>query len=58
MKVYNLYEITDSKIQYDKKPPALMYYVVLLVTILISLGLIWANTSVKTYMVKVKNGPL
>lgn len=52
MKVYNLNEITDSKVQYDKKPPALMYYVVLIVTGLITLGLIWANNSVKTYMVK------
>ena len=52
MKVYNLNEITDSKVQYDKKPPALMNYVVLIVTALIVVGLIWANKSVKTYMVK------
>ena len=52
MKVYNLNEITDSKLQYDKKPPAFMYYVVLIVTALIVAGLIWANKSVKTYMVK------
>ncbi|CAM2077111.1 MAG: HlyD family efflux transporter periplasmic adaptor subunit [uncultured Clostridium sp.] len=52
MKVYNLHEITDSKVQYDKKPPALMNYVVLIVTALIVVGLIWANKSVKTYMVK------
>ena len=43
MKVYNLNEITDSKLQYDKKPPALMSYVVLIVTALIIAGLIWAN---------------
>ena len=52
MKVYNLNEITDSKVQYDKKPPALMFYVVLIVTVLIGIGLIWANNSVKTYVVK------
>ena len=52
MKVYNLNEITDSKVQYDKKPPALMYYVVLIITMLIVIGLICANNSVKTYIVK------
>ena len=52
LKVYNLNEITDSKVQYDKKPPALMFYVVLIVTVLIGIGLIWANNSVKTYVVK------
>ena len=39
LKVYNLNEITDSKLQYDKKPPALMYYVVLIVTTLLVTGL-------------------
>lgn len=52
MRVYNLNEITDSKVQYDKKPPVLMNYVVLIVTALIVTGLIWANKSVKTYIVK------
>lgn len=52
MKVYNLHEITDSKLQYDKKPPALMYYVVLIVTVLIIVAILWANKSVKTYLIK------
>ena len=52
MKVYNLNEITDSKILYDKKPPAFMKYIILIVTALIIALLIWANKSVKTYMVK------
>lgn len=52
MKVYNLNEITDSKVQYDKKPPALMFYVVLIIIVLIGVALIWANNSVKTYVVK------
>ena len=52
MKVYNLNEITDSKILYDKKPPAFMKYIILIVTALIVACLIWANKSVKTYMVK------
>ncbi|GAA0110591.1 MAG: hypothetical protein KHZ99_18695 [Clostridium sp.] len=47
MKVYNLNEITDSKILYDRKPPAFMKYIILIVA-----ALIWANKSVKTYMVK------
>lgn len=52
MKIYNLSEITDSKVQYDKMPPPLMYYVILIVAALIITGLIWANNSVKTYIVK------
>lgn len=52
MKIYNLNELTDSKVQYDKRPPALMYYVVLIVMILIIGALVWASKSVKTYMVK------
>ncbi|MGF0110959.1 MULTISPECIES: hypothetical protein [unclassified Clostridium] len=52
MKVYNLNEITDSKILYDRKPPAFMKYVILIVTSLIIALLIWANKLVKTYMVK------
>lgn len=52
MKVYNLNEITDSKILYDRKPPAFMNYIILIVTALIIGALIWANKSVKTYMVK------
>ena len=52
MNVYNLNEITDSNIQYNKKPPVLMYYVVLIVMALLIGGLIWANKSVKTYIVK------
>ena len=52
MKVYNLNEITDSKILYDRKPPAFMKYIILIVTALIIALLIWANKSVKTYMVK------
>ena len=43
LKVYNLHEITESKVQYDKNPPALMNYVVLIVTVLIVAGLIWEN---------------
>ena len=52
MKVYSLNEITDSKVLYDKKPPAFMNYIILIVTALIIGGLIWANKSVKTYVVK------
>lgn len=52
MKVYNLNEITDSKILYDRKLPAFMTYIILIVTALIVAGVVWANKSVKTYMVK------
>ena len=52
MKVYNLNEITDSKILYDRRPPAFMKYILLLVVALIIAGVIWASKSVKTYIVK------
>lgn len=52
LKVYNLNEITDSKIVYDKKPPSFMKYIILIVTVLIVISLVWANKSVKTYVVK------
>jgi membrane fusion protein, peptide pheromone/bacteriocin exporter len=52
LKVYNLNEITDSKVLYDKNPPAFMNYIILIVTALIIGGLIWANKSIKTYVVK------
>lgn len=52
MKVYNLNEITDSKTLYDRRPPAFMNYIILIVTALIISCLIWTNKSVKTYMVK------
>ncbi|MDU4939766.1 MAG: HlyD family efflux transporter periplasmic adaptor subunit [Clostridium sp.] len=52
MKVYNLNEITDSKIQYDKKPPAFMFYIIGVVATLLIIAIIWACNSVKTYVVK------
>lgn len=52
MKVYNINEITDSKLLYDKKPPKFMYYIILVVVVLISAFLIWSCVSIKTYVVK------
>ena len=52
MKVYKLNEITDSKLQYDKKPPRFMNYIILVVLILIIGFLVWSTKSVKTYVVK------
>lgn len=52
MKVYNLNEITDSKVLYDKKPPKFMNYLVLIVTVLIGVGIVWANNNVKTFIIK------
>lgn len=52
LKTYDLYEITDSRVLYDKKPPRFMIYIVLIVTALIVGFLIWADKSVKTYVVK------
>ena len=52
MKVYNLNEITDSKVLYDKKPPKFMNYLVLIVTVLIGVAIIWANKNVKTFIIK------
>jgi len=52
LKVYNLNEITDSKLLYDKKPPKFMYYIILVVVLLIAGFLVWSTKSVKTYVVK------
>ena len=52
MKVYNLNEITDSKLLYDKRPPQFMYYIILVVVVLIASFLVWSTVSVKTYVVK------
>ncbi|MBU3160889.1 HlyD family secretion protein [Clostridium frigoris] len=52
MKLYNLNELTDSRVLYDKNPPKFMLYIIMLVTILLIMFLVWANHSVKTYMVK------
>lgn len=52
MKVYNLNEITDSKLLYDRKPPRFMFYIILITLALITGFLVWSVKSVKTYMVK------
>lgn len=52
LKLYNLNELTDSRVLYDKNPPKFMIYIIALVTILLALFLVWANKSTKTYMVK------
>jgi len=52
LKLYNLNELTDSRVLYDKNSPKLMIYIIALVTILLALFLVWANKAPKTYMVK------
>lgn len=52
LKVYDLSEITDSRVLYDKNPPKFMIYIVLIVTLLIAGFIIWSDKSIKTYVVK------
>lgn len=52
MKVYELNEITDSRILYDKNPPKFIVYIILIVVAFITAFLIWADRSVKTYVVR------
>lgn len=52
LQVYNLNEITDSKLLYDKKPPRFMVYIVGIVLILLTAFIFWSIKSVKTYVVK------
>jgi multidrug resistance efflux pump len=52
LKVYDLQEITDSRVLYDKNPPRFMVYIILLVVALLAGFLIWADKSIKTYVVK------
>lgn len=50
--VYNLNEITDSKLLYDRKPPRFMMYIILVVVALLIGFLIWSSKAVKTFVVK------
>ncbi|PGT65720.1 bacteriocin ABC transporter [Bacillus cereus] len=52
MKIYNLNEITDSRILYDKKPPRFMLYIILIVIIMLIAVITWSMYSIKTYVVK------
>lgn len=52
LKVYNLNEITDSRVLYDKTPPRFMIYMIFIVTALIVAFLVWSDKSIKTYVVK------
>lgn len=52
LKVYNLNEITDSRVLYDKNPPKFMAFIILIVLSLIIAFLVWVNVSIKTYVVK------
>lgn len=52
MKLYNLNELTDSKVLYDENPPKFMMYIIAIVTILLALFFVWTNKSIKTYIVK------
>ncbi|MGH0951290.1 HlyD family secretion protein [Bacillus mycoides] len=52
MKIYNLNEITDSRILYDKKPPRFMLYIILIVIIMLLAVITWSMYSAKTYVVK------
>lgn len=52
MKVYNLNEITNSRLLYDKEPPKFLNFVILTVLALIIGFIIWSTNSVKTFVVK------
>lgn len=52
LRIYNLNELTDSKILYDKKPPAFMRYIILIVFLSIIIFFLLANKSIKTYTLK------
>ena len=52
LKVYSLHEITDSRVLYDKNPPKFMALIILIVLSLIVGFLVWADVSIKTYVVK------
>jgi len=52
LKIYNLNEITDSKILYDKNPPRFMLFIIALIMIMIIVFITWSAYSVKTYVVR------
>lgn len=52
MNIYNLNELTDSNLLYNKKPPSFMKYIIIIVAILMLVLFLLANKTIKTYLVK------
>jgi len=52
LKVYNLNEITDSRLLYDKRPPRFLFFIILVILTLIVGFIFWSTKSVKTFVVK------
>lgn len=52
LKLYNLNELSDSRVLYDKNPPRFMIIIIFIVTALIIVFLVWSDKSIKTYVVK------
>ncbi|MDR1913939.1 MAG: HlyD family secretion protein, partial [Clostridiales bacterium] len=54
MKVYDLHELTDSRILYDKEPPKFMFYILCVLTGLLFVAFLWAAFSHKTGIIKMQ----
>lgn len=52
MKVYNLNQLTNSRLLYDKEPPKFLNFIILTLLVLIIVFIIWSANSVKTFIVK------
>ncbi|MBS6506803.1 MAG: HlyD family efflux transporter periplasmic adaptor subunit [Paraclostridium bifermentans] len=52
MKVYNLNELTNSRLLYDKRPPKFLNFIILTVLVLFIGFIIWSTSSIKTFVVK------
>ena len=52
MKIYNLNQLTNSRLLYDKEPPKFLNFIILIVLALIIGFIIWSTNSVKTFIVK------
>lgn len=52
MKVYNLNELTNSRVLYDKDPPKFFNFIILIVLILLIGFIVWSTNATKTFIVK------
>lgn len=52
MKIYNLYEISDSRILYDKRPPKFIVLLIFVISFILVSFIVWSYSSIRTYVVK------
>ncbi len=51
-KIYNLHDLKDSRLLYEKNPPIFGYMIIILVLLLIITTIVWAATTIKPTVVR------